>query len=82
MFNKNKEQDNTYANSTQRWLPIENIKNGIICMKDRRYIKIVEVMPVNFYLKSEVEQENIIYYFAAYLKIAPDNLPTTTPEMV
>ena len=31
-------------------------------------------MPVNFYLKSEVEQENIIYFFASYLKVAPDNM--------
>lgn len=63
-----------YENSTQKWLPVENIKNGIIILKDGRYIKVVEVLPVNFYLKSEVEQENIIYYFASYLKIAPDNL--------
>lgn len=63
-----------YENSTQKWLPIENIQNGIALLKDGRYIKVIEVLPVNFYLKSEVEQENIIYYFASYLKIAPDNL--------
>lgn len=74
MFDKKKVEENTYENSTQRWLPIENIRNGIIYLKDKRCIKIVEVMPVNFYLKSEVEQENIIYFFAAYLKIAPDNM--------
>ena len=73
-FGKKKVSENTYENSTQRWLPIDNIRNGIILMKDKRCIKIVEVMPVNFYLKSEVEQENIIYFFSAYLKIAPDNL--------
>ena len=43
-------------------------------MKDGRYIKIAEILPVNFYLKSSIEQENIIYYFASYLKIAPDNM--------
>ena len=32
------------------------------------------VLPVNFYLKSETEQQNIIYYYASYLKIAPDNM--------
>ena len=63
-----------YENSTQKWLPIDNIRNGVIILKDGRYIKVVEVLPVNFYLKSEVEQENIIYYFSSYLKIAPDNL--------
>ena len=65
---------NYYENSTQKWLPIENIRNGIVILKDGRYIKVIEILPVNFYLKSEVEQENIIYYFASYLKIAPDNL--------
>lgn len=63
-----------YENSTQKWLPIDNIRNGVIILKDGRFIKVVEVLPVNFYLKSEVEQENIIYYFSSYLKIAPDNL--------
>lgn len=71
---KKKIADKSYENSTQSWLPIDNIRNGIIILKDGRYIKVVEVLPVNFYLKSEVEQENIIYYFASYLKIAPDNL--------
>ena len=70
----NKMTDNYYENSTQKWLPIETVVNGIVVLKDGRYIKILEILPVNFYLKSEVEQENIIYYFASYLKIAPDNL--------
>lgn len=65
---------NYYEDSTQKWLPIETINNGIVVLKDGRYIKILEILPVNFYLKSEVEQENIIYYFASYLKIAPDNM--------
>ena len=43
-------------------------------MKDGRYVKVIEVLPVNFYLKSETEQQNIIYYYASYLKIAPDNM--------
>lgn len=63
-----------YENSTQKWLPIEDIHDGIVQLKDGRYIKILEVLPVNFYLKSEVERENIIFYFASYLKIAPDNM--------
>lgn len=63
-----------YQNSTQAWLPIEDIQGGVVMLKDGRYIKILEVLPVNFYLKSSVEQENIIFYFASYLKIAPDNM--------
>lgn len=74
MKKQKKDMGKYYENSTQKWLPIDNIRNGVIILKDGRYIKVVEVLPVNFYLKSEVEQENIIYYFASYLKIAPDNL--------
>lgn len=70
----NKLSGNYYEDSTQKWLPIETVVNGIVVLKDGRYIKILEILPVNFYLKSEVEQENIIYYFASYLKIAPDNM--------
>lgn len=70
----NRTDGNYYENSTQKWLPIETVTNGIVVLKDGRYIKILEILPVNFYLKSEVEQENIIYYFASYLKIAPDNM--------
>ncbi len=65
---------NYYENSTQKWLPLETIQDGLILLKDGRYIKVVEVLPVNFYLKSDVEQENIIYYFASYLKIAPEHM--------
>lgn len=63
-----------YEGSTQKWLPIETVTGGLVLLKDGRYIKIAEVLPVNFYLKSSIEQENIIYYFASYLKIAPDNM--------
>lgn len=71
---KRKTDSKYYENSTQEWLSIENINNGIIELKDGRYVKVIEILPVNFYLKSDVEQENIIYYFASYLKVAPDNI--------
>ena len=63
-----------YKNSVQEWLPIADIQDGVVIMKDGRYVKLLEVYPVNFYLKSHTEQQNIIYYFQSYLKIAPDNL--------
>ena len=63
-----------YRNSTQGWLPELDVQNGVIITKDGRYVKILEIMPVNFYLKSAIEQQNIIFYFSSYLKIAPDNL--------
>ena len=71
---KNQKKSTTYENSTQKWLPISEFRDGIVVMKDGRYVKVIEVLPVNFYLKSETEQQNIIYYYASYLKIAPDNM--------
>jgi len=69
------EQDlNAYDGSVQDWLPIKNIVSGMIVTKDKRFVKILEVLPVNFHLKTPHEQQNIIHYFASYLKIAPNNL--------
>lgn len=53
------------------YLPIRMIKNGIIYTADRRYVKIVEILPINFLLRSPAEQRNIISSFLSYLKIAP-----------
>ena len=54
----------------QDFIPIKDIKNGIIETTDRRYVKIVEVEPINFMLRSAEEQNNIIYNFAGWFKIA------------
>lgn len=53
------------------YLPISQIKNGIIHTKDNRYVKLIEVLPINFLLRSASEQRNIILSFMSYLKIAP-----------
>ena len=77
-FSKKKDEKSFgkyYSDSTQKWLPIETVTGGLVLLKDGRYIKILEVLPVNFYLKSDVEQENIIYYFASYLMVVSLILP-------
>jgi len=56
---------------TQGFIPIKDIKNGIIETNDGRYIKILEVEPVNFMLRSSEEQYMIISNFASWLKISP-----------
>ena len=61
-------------NALAEYVPIEKIVNGIIFTKDHRYVKVVEVIPVNFLLRSAQEQRNIIYSFISYLKIAPVKL--------
>ncbi len=44
-----------YRNSAQGWLPVLDVQNGVVITKDNRYVKILELMPVNFYLKSAIE---------------------------
>ena len=63
-----------HARSVQGWLPIADVCNGVIITADGQFVKLLEVLPVNFDLKSDIEQQNIIASFAAYLKIAPDSL--------
>ena len=58
-------------NPVAQYLPIEDIRNGIIYTRDHRYVKIIEVTPINFLLRSAREQRNIIYSFISYLKISP-----------
>ena len=60
-----------YLNPIAEYLPIEKIANGIIYTRDHRYVKIVEVIPINFMLRSPREQRSIIYSFISYLKISP-----------
>ena len=60
----------TMFNPCASYLPIRKIENGIIYTKDHRYVKIIEVMPINFLLRSAREQR-IIYSFISYLKISP-----------
>ena len=60
--------------SAQDFIPIKNICAGIIETIDGRYIKILEIEPINFMLRSEEEQYNIISTFANWLKISPMRL--------
>lgn len=63
-----------FPNGTQALVPVVDIQQGVIITEDGRYLKILEVLPTNFYLKSAMEQQNIIYYMASYLRIAPVSL--------
>ena len=60
--------------SVQDFIPIKNIRAGIVETIDGRYLKILEIEPINFMLRSEDEQYNIITTFANWLKISPIRL--------
>lgn len=69
-----REQQPACLNPVADYLPVSKIENGIIYTKDSRYVKIVEVVPINFLLRSAREQRNIIYSFVSYLKVSPVRL--------
>ena len=56
---------------TEDLILVRNIQNGIIHLNDGRYIKILEVEPINFLLRSVREQKHIIASFASWMKISP-----------
>lgn len=58
----------------QDFLPIKDIHYGVIETNDGRYIKILEIEPINFMLRSSEEQFGIISSFASWLKISPVRL--------
>ena len=60
--------------AVQDFVPVREIRHGIIETSDHRYIKILEIEPVSFMLLSEEEQMEIIASFASWLKIAPMTL--------
>ncbi len=53
--------------TTQEHLPIENIKNNLVILKDGSCALVMSVSSVNFDLLSEREQEAIIYAYGALL---------------
>lgn len=55
------------ASSTQQFLEIEAIKEGVLVLKDRSVRGIMMVSPLNFALKSQEEQEATIFQFQSFL---------------
>ena len=57
--------------SVQEWLLVDKIlENGIVKLKNGSYIKIIEVITINYSLKSELEKEAILNSFKIFLKSA------------
>lgn len=53
--------------TTQRYLPFSEIRDNLIIMKDGSTRMILKVKAVNFNLKSEEEQDSIIYSYQRFL---------------
>ena len=55
--------------TVQEWIEIEKIlDNGIIKLKNNKYIKIIKIIPINFNLKSNFEKESILNSYKIFLK--------------
>ena len=55
------------AKTTQEFVPIKEVRDGIIIMKDGSYRAVILSSSLNFALKSADEQEAIIYQFQNFL---------------
>ena len=67
IIKKSKKEENNF--SVQEWLPIEKIfDNGIIKLKNKKYLKILKINPINFNLKSELEKQSILNSYKIFLK--------------
>lgn len=56
---------------TQDYIPIKDIRNGMIITEDGRYIKVLQVMPVNFAMKTPEEQLAILDGYRGLLRSSP-----------
>ena len=54
-------------NQTQNFVPIQEVRDGIVILKDGSLRAVLMTSSVNFALKSEDEQKSIIYQFQNFL---------------
>lgn len=55
------------AASTQEHVPIAGVRNGIIILKDGSFRLVLSISPINFSLKSEQEQNSLIFKYQSFL---------------
>ena len=59
----------------QEWIPIETIsEEGIIKLKNNKYIKIIKIIPINYNLKSDLEKKAILNSYKIFLKTCNFNI--------
>ena len=60
---------NKLEECVQDYIPIQKIfENGIIKLKNNKYIKIIKIDPINFYLRSDLEKQSILNSYKIFLK--------------
>jgi hypothetical protein len=62
-----KKRSSSGANSTQKYLNIGEIKDNVLVLKDGGIRAVLQTNSINFNLKSEDEQNSIIYAYQSFL---------------
>jgi len=68
LFKKFQKQPVDEINTFQKWLKINEIKDGNIYLKNGNVLRILKVSPINFNLKSQLEQKAILNSYKLFLK--------------
>lgn len=71
MREKKKRVKKIKMDSSQLWLPIRTVRDGIIVTTKNKFIKVMEIFPINFLLKSNLDQTLIVERFESLLRVAP-----------
>lgn len=68
LFRKKQDSNDQNKLSVQNWLPVSDVKDGVVILKNGKYIKLIEVIPINFRLKTFQEKKSILINYKGFLK--------------
>lgn len=61
--------------NVQEWLQIDEIlNNGVIKFNNKKYVKLVKIIPINYNLKSDFEKQSILNSYKIFLKTCNFNI--------
>lgn len=60
--------------STQQPIPVLDVRDDVVILKDGTYVKLMEFSPINFELRSPTEQDSIISQFAGVIRTWPKDV--------
>lgn len=52
-----------YEGASQDYIPLKNIQDGMIITRDNRYLGVIEILPIQFYQKSNSKKASIMSSF-------------------
>ena len=64
-------QSNVKNGFIQDYLPIQDIQYGLVHTTDGRYVKILEISPINFFAKSDLKRNELAENFRKIFRVLP-----------